>query len=703
MNVPKVSIIIPIYNVEKYVEQCIKSVVEQTLGDIEIICIDDCSTDNSISIVESYANHDSRIKIIRHEVNKGLGIARNTGINSSSGDYIFFLDSDDYILPDTLEKLYTKIRTVHSDIVTIRAKAFPDEDLEEIKNRAEISNQWLDKFVADKYYVTLDNYIETTEKLNCTVWGKLYSKDFIQNNHLRFIEKKIMHEDNGFWLKVCSCFPVITYMEDLGLMYRIRRGAITDIINQRKLHNKKKKHLKLNMYDTFAYFDNYRKSYADDLKNLVLQSSLFNPFSEKRLSFLFRLRWTKDDKMLSFFGLPVYREKVKNGDLKVGRLFGIRVCKQEVIKNVTTMPVELVIPQSQEHVYEPKKIIPDMKKELESLDSFKYLPNKGNWGDVLISSSAYQLLGRYKYDIYDFAQAAIFDKKKFNFVYGGGGLWTGHFQKDYQEILNIFKSPLMQKCIILPSSFRDCPDVMETLDERFTVFCRENESYNYCLANNNKAKFLLADDLVVNANFDAYKQNVYNTNNLQKFMNNKTYVSKVVNDFYYKYVQTRYAVTKELSKYDNFDIGYMFRTDSEKLVDIPVTKSIDLSSHICSYCCDEGLCYCLSKLFLYVINQFDMIVTDRLHIGVSAAKLGKQVIFLDNSYGKISSIFKYSLSDWDNVHLTTKENLENDIAIYRQNITKTDKNSIKPITSVEEFLLEYGSFLNKFGAEKTFR
>ncbi len=97
MNHPKISIIIPVYNVEKYLRECLDSCVNQTLEDIEIICVDDASPDNSIKILEEYQQKDSRIRIFRHEENKNLGTARNTGLTNATGEYVWFVDSDDYI------------------------------------------------------------------------------------------------------------------------------------------------------------------------------------------------------------------------------------------------------------------------------------------------------------------------------------------------------------------------------------------------------------------------------------------------------------------------------------------------------------------------------------------------------------------------------------------------------------------------------
>lgn len=112
----KISIIIPVYNVENYLKRCLDSVCNQTLKDIEIICVDDCSPDNSIKILREYAEKDSRVKIINFSENKGVSTARNTAINSAKGDYIGFIDSDDYINLDFYEKLYERAVKNNSDI-----------------------------------------------------------------------------------------------------------------------------------------------------------------------------------------------------------------------------------------------------------------------------------------------------------------------------------------------------------------------------------------------------------------------------------------------------------------------------------------------------------------------------------------------------------------------------------------------------------
>lgn len=120
-SMPKVSVIIPVYSVEKYIERCARSLFEQTLTDIEYIFVDDCSPDNSINILESvlevYPNRRSQVKIIRHLENKGLPTARKTGINNSTGDYIIHCDSDDWVETDMYRLMYDEAKRLDADIV----------------------------------------------------------------------------------------------------------------------------------------------------------------------------------------------------------------------------------------------------------------------------------------------------------------------------------------------------------------------------------------------------------------------------------------------------------------------------------------------------------------------------------------------------------------------------------------------------------
>ena len=114
---PKISVIIPIYNTQNYLEKCLDSVINQTFKDIEIICVNDCSKDNSLEILKKYSKKDKRIKIIDFKENKGPASARNEALNIAKGEYISFIDSDDWINLDFYEKLYFSSQNSFIDII----------------------------------------------------------------------------------------------------------------------------------------------------------------------------------------------------------------------------------------------------------------------------------------------------------------------------------------------------------------------------------------------------------------------------------------------------------------------------------------------------------------------------------------------------------------------------------------------------------
>ena len=119
----KVSIIIPVYNSERYLGECLDSVLNQTLKDIQIICVNDASTDHSEAILEEYARKDSRIVLLNNKQNGGLSYTRNHGMKVAEGEYIYFLDSDDSIVPEAMEELYAKAKKLDTDVLFLSTGA----------------------------------------------------------------------------------------------------------------------------------------------------------------------------------------------------------------------------------------------------------------------------------------------------------------------------------------------------------------------------------------------------------------------------------------------------------------------------------------------------------------------------------------------------------------------------------------------------
>lgn len=185
---PKVSVIIPVYNVEALLGRSLSSVTSQTLSDIEIICINDCSTDNSLSILKSWENRDSRIKLISLPQNGGLSRARNVGMEAACSPYIYFLDSDDWIDVDYLEMMYAKALetglavVVNSSIV----KEYEDPDKDPVKEN------W--GFTDSGFYPSA--FVQS--HMLCVVCARLFKRDYLVKNDIRFPNSRYAGEDIGF-------------------------------------------------------------------------------------------------------------------------------------------------------------------------------------------------------------------------------------------------------------------------------------------------------------------------------------------------------------------------------------------------------------------------------------------------------------------------------------------------------------------------
>ena len=327
----KISVIIPIYNVEKYIAECLNSTINQTHKNLEIICVDDCGCDNSIKIAEEFAQKDGRIKIIHHEQNKGLAPARNTGLDAASGDYIFFLDSDDYILPDILEKMYNKITGAGCDFVDSSAEAFPDnpENEEQVK-KAEKTDLLYKGY--DNYKVTPENFEQTLVKLHCLTWGKLFKSEFLKDNNIRFVDTNAAFEDNGFFLKILSCQPEFSTLRDTGVMYRVNSASITSNMNKDKNRELKKKHLKIVMDDALNYMKT--KKDGDKLFKILKNSGAFNWQFRKKSDKFFKLSWGKHNKKVIFFGIPLVREKMLKKNKKILKFLGIPISYTNIDSSV---------------------------------------------------------------------------------------------------------------------------------------------------------------------------------------------------------------------------------------------------------------------------------------------------------------------------------------------------------------------------------
>lgn len=218
----KVSIIIPAYNIEKYIEESILSSINQTLKEIEIIIINDGSTDKTLEIIKKYKKIDNRIKLIDQK-NQGVSIARNNGLEVARGKYIYFLDGDDWIENEALNECYNIAENLEIDIIHFNSLKI--EEKTKIKNFSYVKGTNLDE---NKIYIG-EEFVEECFNKNIfrgEVWFNFIKRELIENLKLKFYPG-ISYEDILFTMKLQNSNYKIKYLNKIFHNYRIREKSIT--------------------------------------------------------------------------------------------------------------------------------------------------------------------------------------------------------------------------------------------------------------------------------------------------------------------------------------------------------------------------------------------------------------------------------------------------------------------------------------------
>ncbi len=213
LSMPKVSVIVPVYNVEKYLKQCLDSILEQTLEEIEIVCVDDGSTDSSGEILDQYATKDERVRVI-HRKNAGYGSAMNVGLEIATGEYIGIVESDDCILPDMYKTLYEEAVSDSLDLVKSDAYYW----LEKAQYKKRIHYKHLESFY-DRVLSDIERNVFFDFVMN--IWTGIYKREFLTKYQIRFHESPgASYQDNGFWIQTLSYCKSAKWLNQAFYLYR---------------------------------------------------------------------------------------------------------------------------------------------------------------------------------------------------------------------------------------------------------------------------------------------------------------------------------------------------------------------------------------------------------------------------------------------------------------------------------------------------
>lgn len=304
----EVSVIVPVYNKERYLTECLESLISQTFSDIEILCIDDGSTDNSITILEEFSKKDARIHIIK-STHAGAGAARNIGIKNANSPYIYFVDSDDWIEKICVERLYNKIRNTNSDLCICGLKQYNQKTGEYIVPQSYMYRD----ICEDKIYTFRDlkNYIFT----NFEMPTKMCKRDLFVKNGIEFPEN-VIYEDVVTSIKTIIFSSTISFVKEA--LYIYRKNSNNSIVENKEYLSRRKD------FWSFVYGVEdilYDKSLYGELENeylfFVLKQFRFNrKLMSHKDKFLFDIDYKKylnkikSDKYEKYLKLKsIYNEK----------------------------------------------------------------------------------------------------------------------------------------------------------------------------------------------------------------------------------------------------------------------------------------------------------------------------------------------------------------------------------------------------------
>lgn len=241
----KISVIVPIYNVEDYLKCCVDSIIKQTYKDLEIILVNDGSTDSSLKICMKYAKKDKRV-IVVDKVNGGLSDARNAGLEKATGKYVMFTDSDDFLTHDAVEKLYKAIKEHDVEFVTANF-IFVNND----------GTPWKKPMFSSRFNegeISIEDYHQSFYLMNSGVWNKLFKKEFLDKNKLKF-QVGLPAED--------AIFTTLAFLKAKKSYY------IKDIVYNYRQRDIKKGNLSISFNCSVDYFKGISKAYKMVYKNFL--------------------------------------------------------------------------------------------------------------------------------------------------------------------------------------------------------------------------------------------------------------------------------------------------------------------------------------------------------------------------------------------------------------------------------------------------
>lgn len=652
----KVSIIIPVYNVESYLEECLNSAINQTLKEIEIICVNDGSTDSSLEILNKYKEKNYNLKIINQE-NKGISAARNEGIKVAQGKYVYFLDSDDYITLDAMKICYNEAEKNDLDILTFDAKCFMDPNytgntIDENYNRCDILDTNI--YCGNEFYLISNN----KGAYRSPVWLYFYNRKFIIENSLYFIEG-IVHEDEVYTVNSLLLAKSIKYIPKKLFNRRFRDNSImTSKLNKKRLYG--------NLAIANEVYKLYTNNKLDnEIKQILLEWIRVYYSNCLRISHALNL-WDVRNEII---------EDINNKKDVMDINLEIKINKFNLFLDINNIKFDRT---NELYLYKNKKKI-----------FYMMLPEHGNLGDHAIVYSTLLFLKEYykEYNIikidhkdtylYTDIIKKIYNKGDFLVLVGGGNMGN-HYLWEEKARRHIISTMTNIPIISFPQTIYFSDDKEGRKEFSITkkiynnhnnliLLAREEKSFNIMKKNFNNCKVSLCPDIVF-------------------YLNNKLEIEKEHLDR--KYITTFFRKDKE---------SYYSINDKNKLIKSIKNKYSFLESDTVINYKVNGLNR--QKELFDVWRQFyksKLVITDRLHGMIFAAITKTPCIVLRSFDYKVIKSYKWIdslnyIRMIDNIDLKKVENIINELEsidekdsfcfdkIYLENIKKCIDKSLELI------------------------
>lgn len=314
---PKFSIIIPVYNIEEYLKECLESIINQSFKDFEVICVNDGSTDNSLEILQKYAENDERFKVLNQE-NQGQGVARNNALNIANGEYILFVDPDDFIELNMLEVFNERLDIQNVDVAFFDYQIFGENTktkivrfMDEMKKIFNLNIN--DNLVFNWQELVKDNFRYTA----MMVWNKVYSNKFLKENHIQFAPNKHA-EDHIFSISATLLANKISYIKKTLYYYRKRSDSSVNKVSENNFCIFEN----IAIVADFLKQNNLYKKYEHDFRNYIVNLCVYH--CNKIPTALLSTYIEKTRQLLSDKEFSTFKKKIKGDFSLLEKLFSIK-------------------------------------------------------------------------------------------------------------------------------------------------------------------------------------------------------------------------------------------------------------------------------------------------------------------------------------------------------------------------------------------